>query len=104
MQLRTAVCSVYYFRTGGRLTRQFVHRLKKTKDDMAIESHSDSAPASRLLESLNDEQECDYIAMFATGNADLLTETTIFGEHTIEERRSPRPLRCKSPYKPFVRL
>ena len=87
----TAVCSVYYFRTGDRLTRQFVHRLKKTNDAMVTETQSDSTPASRLLESLNDEHECDYIAMFATGNEELMTETTIFGQHTTEDT-SPAPL------------
>ena len=58
---------------------------------MAIELPSDSTPDSRLLESLHDEHECDYITMFATGNTNLLTETAIYGNNTTKEALTAPP-------------
>ena len=79
----SAACTVYFQRTGDTLSRQFLHNLKRSDQNLAttaITNDDASSPADRLLKALDENEDVDYIAMFADDTSELFTETSIYGE------------------------
>ena len=79
----SAACTVYFQRTGDTLSRQFLHNLKRSDQNLAttaITNDDASSPADRLLKALDENEDVDYIAMFADDTSELFTETSIYGD------------------------
>ena len=78
-----AACSVYFKRTGDRLSRQFVYALKHTNDNLEA-TRDDTTAAGRLLKALDEHEDVNYIAMFGDDSSELFTETPIHG-HVVQQ-------------------
>ena len=94
VQNSAAACQVYFKRTGDFLSRQFVHALKHTNDNLET-INVDTSPADRLLQALDENEDVDYIAMFADNGPDLFTETSIRGDGVVH-RRHEVSLLCRA--------
>ena len=89
----TAACSVYFQRTGDMLPRHFLGNLKRSDHRLATIKDGSSTPADRLLKALDENENGDYIAMFADGTSDLFTETSTDGGAI---QKPPMPFRPTS--------
>ena len=76
----TAACSVHFQRTGEILPWKFIHNLKRPDQNLVTSKDGSSTPADRLLQALDENEDADYIAMFADDTSNLFTETSIDGD------------------------
>ena len=90
----SAACNVYFQRTGDTLSRQFLHNLKRSDQNLAttaITKDDSSSPADRLLKALDENEDFDYIAMFADDTSELFTETSIYGVPIQQAKHAVSP-------------
>ena len=57
-----------------------MNNLKRPDHNLATIKDDSSTPADRLLKALDENEDVDYIAMFADGTSDFFTGTSIDGE------------------------